>query len=240
MKNSQRKIKNSRNALNLSRKASARSAKRPNHADLLSLHLPLECSSASRQQFSQFPRLSVALQAACARPTSLIGDAPCPSEHALGNAFNKFYRSAFPLMRLSGRYFLRFRFFHSRYSRGKECNRSVFEECILFPASDQNAKGRFFKFPFPLSKNQGMAFAESGCFHSGLPKTQEWFLIKQAISILRSCAGPPQLVARRHLPGRKAESGALQSSLTMPPAPDRSSVCDSQRPDGRKTSKRTT
>ena len=124
----------------------------------------------------------MALQAACARPTSLIGDAPCPSEYVLGNAFDKFYRSAFPLMRLSGRYFLRFRFFHSRYSRGKECNRSVFEECILFPASDQNAKGRFFKFPFPLSKNQGMAFAESGCFHSSLPKSQEWFLVKRSFS----------------------------------------------------------
>ena len=183
---------------------------------MLTLHLPLECSSASRQQFTQLPRLSVALQAACARPTSLIGDAPCPSEYVLGNAFDKFYRSAFPLLRLEGGYFLLFHCFHSWFSRSRECNWSIFEECILFPASDQNAKGRFFKFPFPLSKNQGMAFAESGCFHSGLPKTQEWFLIKQAISILRSCAGPPQLVARRHLPGRKAESGALQSCCRCP------------------------
>ena len=110
-------------------------------------------------------------------------------------------------MRLEVGYFLLFHCFHSRFSRGKECIWSVFEECILFPGSDQNAKGRFFEFPFPLSKNQGMAFAESGCFHSSLPKTQEWFLIKQVISILRSCAGPPRSVARRRLPGRKAASG---------------------------------
>ena len=75
-----------------------------------------------------------------------------------------------------------FHCFHSRFSRGKECHWSVFEECILFPGSDQNAKGRFLLFPFPLSKNQGMAFAESGRFHSSLPKTQEWFLIKQSFS----------------------------------------------------------
>ena len=80
----------------------------------------------------------------------------CPSEHILANAFDKFCRSAFPLMRLEGGHFLLFHCFHSRFSRGKECNWSVFEECILFSDSDQNAKGRFFEFPFPLSKNQGM------------------------------------------------------------------------------------
>ena len=107
---------------------------------------------------------------------------PCPSEYVLGNAFDMFCRFAFPLLRLEGGYFLLFHCFHSRISRVRECNWSVFEECILCFDSDQNAKGRFFKFPFPLSKNQGMAFAESGRFHSSLPKTQEWFLAKQSFS----------------------------------------------------------
>ena len=182
MKNSQRIIKNSRNALNLSRKSSVRSAKLPDRADLLSLHLPLECSLASRQQFHSLPQLSAVLQPACVKHAGLIGDAPCPSEYVLGNAFDKFCRSAFPLMKLVGGYFLLFHCFHSWFSRSRECNWSIFEECILFYDSDQNAKGRFFKFPFPLSKNQGMAFAESGCFHSSLPKTQEWFLAKQSFS----------------------------------------------------------
>ena len=77
-------------------------------------------------------------------------------------------------------------------------------------------KWKILQVSIPSIQKSRNGFAESGCFHSSSLKTQEWFLIKQAISILRSCAGPPQLVARRHLPGRKAESGAEQSSLAMP------------------------
>jgi len=58
MKNSQRKIKNPRNALNLSRKSSARSAKRPDRADLLPRRVALECFSTSRQQFHSLSRPS--------------------------------------------------------------------------------------------------------------------------------------------------------------------------------------
>ena len=172
MKNSQRKSKNSRNALNLSRKSSARFAKRLDRADLLTLHLPLECSLALRQQFHP-------------TPTALggrSGDAPCPLEYVLGNAFDMFCRFAFPLMRLEGGYFLLFHCFHSWFSRSRECNWSIFEECILFYDSDQNANLRIFAFPFPLSKNQGMAFLKSGPFHPLSLKTQEWFLVKQSFS----------------------------------------------------------
>ena len=74
---------------------------------------------------------------------------------------------------------------------------------------------------------------DSSSFHSLYPKIKEWFcrirlfpfqpaknsgmvFSQTSDSILRSDEGRLGSVERRHLPGRKAESEAVQSSMAMP------------------------
>ena len=155
MKNSQRKIRNSRNALNLSRKSSARSVKLPDRADLLSLHLPLECSLASRQQFHPTPTVL----------NGRSGDAPAPQCMPPGMHSTSFAN------------------LHSLFRDLREGISCFFAISIPAFREARNAIGVFLKNAFSFLVQIRMQKEDSSSFHSLYPKIREWLLQNPAVSI---------------------------------------------------------